>query len=314
MKRKFDEIVKKDDQPVQPVKKDDKPVEKRFFKKILFGKCASTGESCIIGLDENNTVHLFDKERKKTIFICDTKNVFEANNYIYGIDLNGKLFSIRKDINKPAVYSEIDLQFEKMFCFPNAFFANTTDKNTYFSLIAKDNIPKPIKIPYYLKKIIKKSYVKDDKTYHIYIGIDHNYQFCIIGKDSTMYGFGRYPKEDMIRLLINKFTEKEIDDMINELLYEKKEERIIDCLEKKMDVKMIYDCLNFSVAADRDGRVYFGGKEKYQFIKTDDKSDGWIETPYFIKVKTKTKKKQKDKLFNILKLKKNCDLLLNFSF
>jgi hypothetical protein len=316
MKRKlcqpFEKLNKLFDQPFEKV---DNPVKKRFFKKILLGSYISWvpyvqhTEYFIIGLDEDNTVHLFDKEHETVILIHDVKDIFSVKDSIHGINLNGKLITIYVGTDDPAGYIlTIVPQFEKAFTFYNAYFVTATDKNTYFFLCKGNGFITPIKIPHYLKRIIWRSYDIDDIFYRIYIGIDHNDQFCVILEDNTICSLGRCPEEEMLRLLGDNFEKQQINDMIKELLHGKKEEMVIDCLGKKIDVKMIRDS-DVGIAADKDGRVYFSGSDKNKVIDTDNESYEWIESPYFIKVKPKTKKKQQDKLFNLLKMKKNCDLI-----
>jgi hypothetical protein len=311
---------------------------KRFFKKIVFLSCWA------YGLDENHDLYRFNVREMELISKSNVKNIFnlDCGDYkcAFGIDLNGKLFEI---LDSEICYFDLNLQVEKIFPFEYKFFVNTVDKNTYYfcNYIGKFRSWKktPNKFPYYLKKIFL--YASCDSndlsdTYEIYFAMDHNKQIYmwkmipINNKIEKINCLGRNPRKPMIKLL-NEYLpenivrrplseekdEDKINDVIKEFLYGK-EEFTIYCCDKEVSVKMVYNSRDLKMATDRDGKVYLGEYHKSLFIDINGKLDRWVESPYFIeikhKLKAKTKRKQQDKLFNLLKNGKNCDLSLNFFF
>jgi hypothetical protein len=306
--------------------------KKIFFKKIVFLS------RWAYGLDENYNLYRFDNDEMKLFIKSDVKNIFnnESNDYkrAFGIDLNGKLFGI---LDPEIYYFNFNLQVEKLFILGDLFFVNTVDKNTYYFYHYTGNIKTteviPKKFPYYLKKIfLYASCVSNDlsDTYEIYFAMDHNNQFYMwkmipINTIEKINCLGRNPIKQMIQLL-NEYLpenivrrplseekdEDGINDFIKEFLYGK-EEFTIYCCDKEVSVKMVYNTRDLKMATDRDGKVYLGEYHKGLFIDIGRKLDRWVESPYFIKKKPKfTRKKQQDKLFNLLKNGKNCDLSLNF--
>jgi hypothetical protein len=305
------------DQTIEIVDDEWKKPRKRFFKKIIFGRVF------IFGLDEKE--HVFVINRNKMKFIkSNVKNIFGYGDNIFGIDLDGTLFRINQyylwHLYTFGDYCnvKINLRIKKMFIFNCAFLVNTIDGNTYYLRHTEGRIQIQKKFPYYFKRIIRRAADPFFTYVYAFIGVDDYDRFCLFHTGEEIHDLGRNPKEEISKLSDMKFTKQKIDDIVRELLYGK-EEFTIDCLGEKIDVKMIYnssgvDDPDIKVAVDRDGKVYFKGKGKYKFIYSDTRSNKWDESPYFIKIKPKTKKKQQDKLFNLLKDKKNCDLLFNFSF
>jgi hypothetical protein len=316
----------------------------RFFKKIIFGKyiAFALDENHDVYKICGKKMEVF-KSNVKNIFSSDD-DTFDEN--IFGIDLDGKLFKIYKVNSYPWTYTyiEINLRFNKIFVFPGVFFGNVNEGNvndgnnengkggrnimnekTYICRYTKSTIQTKKFFPFHLKWIIQKQYIGHLLNFcmsYIFFGIDYNNTVCVSGDIPNYEGcrichIKRHPQKTLTKLLRNYFEEEEVVDILRELWY-KGNEDTITCSGKKIDVKFIYGypILNttaFAAASDRDGRVYFYGIDKFKFINTNTKCDDWAESPYFIDanptLKAKTKKKQQNKLFNLLKDEKYCDLI-----
>jgi hypothetical protein len=326
MKRKRTQKQKRK-QPVEEVEK-----IKRFFKKIVFG------EYFAYGMDDNHDVYKFDAYTID-LFKSKVKNIFDFEGDIFLIDLDGKLFRINESFYPSCYRLETKLRFKKLFVFDNRIFGNTMDGNIYYLHLDGGygaNVLSEKKLPYHFKKIIykKRIYDSDYGDQLIYdsflIAIDYDNRFYMCQYYPSIYSgemhyLGRDPKGKMIVLCDeepskwdNEPSKWEIyDKAIWELLYEKKE-FTIDCSGKKIDVKMIHNYRDLKVVVDGDGRIYFMGDNQNIFSKVKHDFRNWIETSYFIEIthtlKAKTRKQQQDKLFNLLKNEKKCDLSLNFFF
>jgi hypothetical protein len=297
-KQKRKQKQKKINQPVKPVE-EVKPVkEVKKFKKLAFS------EYYAYGIDENHDVYKFDAN-KMELFKSKVKNIFDFEDDVFLIDLDGKLFKTNDSFSNCLECSNLktNLKFKKVFASGNRIFANTMDGNTYYLHLNEEKVIFEKKLPCHLKKITHKRSLyhdPDDPTQLVYssifIAIDYDNQFYMSGYytkeySGKMHCLGKEPKEEMIKLLGDNFPKENIDNVISELLHGENE-FVIDCSGKKIDVKMIHGICHLQVAADRDGRVYFKGYDKGIFSKVKYKySTNWTETPYFIEVKPKLKTK-----------------------
>jgi hypothetical protein len=274
------------------------------FEKIVFGN------SFVFGLDKYNDLYKFNEQENKHVKHY-VKNIFGYGDHIVGINyhvyddafgLDNCLFQIINDQVLSTHYFPIGLQLEKLFGFSGIIFGNTIYDNTWiFSDIKDESLPlTQEKCLCHLKKVIQRSFTKENQVHHIFIGIDYNGQFCIFYGENEVCSMEFLQKEQMIKLLSDQFKEQEINDIIKELLNEEEKEFTIDCSGKKMDVKMIHKTPNFSAAVDGNGNVYFSGKDKFKFMKTDSKPDEWTETPYLIGAKSKIREKRRQKLCHLL--------------
>jgi hypothetical protein len=302
MKRKRKQKQKRK-QPVEKVK--------RFFKKIVFS------ESFAYGIDDNHDIYKFDAYTID-LFKSKVKNIFGFEGDIFLVGLDGKSFKINESFYRSRYRLETKLRFKKLFVFYNRIFGNAMDGNTYYLHLDGANVLSEEKLPYHFKQMIHKEYIYDNDHAQQFmydsflIAIDYDNRFYISGcypnKYSEEIGYiGRDLKEGIIKLSYSKWKNP------GELLYEKKE-FTIDCSGKKIDVKMIHNYCDLKVVVDGDGRIYFMGDDKTIFSKVKYNLKNWMESPCFIEVKPKTRKQQQDKLFNLLKNEKKCDLSFNYFY
>jgi hypothetical protein len=283
-------------------------IERIKLKKIVFGN------SVAYALDKHDDLYEFDAN-KYALVENNVKDISGSGDHIFGT--SAYLFKLKEGRIMSCVGSH--LQFEKIFVFPGTIFGNTDREKTWIIRYAKDKggndkILTQEKCLGYLKKVIQRSFTKENQVYDIFIGITHDKtiiydktrRFSIFYTKDEVCSIESIREEQVIRLLSNQFKEQEINDMIAELSNEElsngeEKKFTIDCSGEKIEVKMIHNTSDFSAAVDKDGMVYFGGKDKYKFIYTENKSDEWVTSWYYLGgEESENKMKRLEKLCNLL--------------